>query len=694
MLELQPPDVRVGHPPSTTPSFFPMKSRVGNYFDEYSDKSSIGAAFGDYVTTRKYGIISRLGNLIVVQVLFIFAALALILFVPERNPDMDRRLSSLQRELIEIGRLTTKAVESSEYISEAGVDRPPTLNELLDTMSHIAHAAIVRVGDDNRLEIRYAYSRPEAGSAEVPDTQDISAFSSYPTLRLMALTDSDVTSQTALASDYLVYYHRLSDSEAGQPVVLVLAMEHGFTVSSQSHLQYVVLILFLCSTLVSLLTVWLLTKKFKLPLDRIIAGFEETADGKLHNLTELVNDPHLGKLTCAYNAMTRKLWDNRKELDDYCTRLGHANVELQESRSFLMTLFDSTPLSVVVTDSQGAILMMNKTAAEVFGYQADELAGQPLSRLLDEDSGQIVSEATDGNQRSFEAICRRQDGEEFPGYLISSQFAREGDRSGVRLYVCRDISDSKNFQEMMIRLDRYYSRGEMAGDIAHEINNYLAVLLGNVELLPRYLKKGDMEKVEKKLEVMKVALESIARFSDGLLDSGVDTVRLEPVPINQIVENVFVFLGPQNKFDAVELVKELSDEVPVLRVDLGQIQQMLVNLIYNAAEAVADNEGQKSIEVATAPSEINGKPGVKITVRDNGPGVAADKEELLFNTRFTTKERGHGIGLVTCRRIADNHCGEITYEAQQGAVFSVFLPVAQESVELADASRASAGQLA
>jgi C4-dicarboxylate-specific signal transduction histidine kinase len=137
---------------------------------------------------------------------------------------------------------------------------------------------------------------------------------------------------------------------------------------------------------------------------------------------------------------------------------------------------------------------------------------------------------------------------------------------------------------------------------------------------------------------------------------------------------VIGFLKPQNKFDTVEVTAELSDDVPIAHVDSGQIQQLLINLIYNAAEALADRPDNRNIWVATEPAEIDGGRGVRITVRDNGAGVARDKESLLFNTRFTTKRRGHGIGLMTCRKIVDNHGGSISYTFRDGAVFSTLLP--------------------
>lgn len=624
------------------------------------------------MTTRRPGIIVRLGNLIIVQVLFIFAALSLILFVPESDQELGERLAEYSRNLHEVDRLAAKLHRSYHDLQADSYD---FFTNLFDSLPVVDRAAVLHLRSGDRIEVAYVYQdEPAPIVADLPE-YDVSEFCNLDMLRLMASSDSALPLQYALAPHYLVSYQRLAEENADRPAILVVAVKHGFSVSSLSNLQYAVLVLFLCSTLVSLLTVYLLLRKFKRPLDRIIAGFEETAGGKLHHLAELEKDPQLGKLARAYNSMAKRLWDSRKELDAYFTRLETANVELRESQSFLTTLIDCSPLAIIVTDPNGTIIMFNRAASQMFGYQADDIVGRPVTTLVTIDPGQSGSVIEEGDRRSVEVICRRTDGAVFPGYVITSRIETEPDGVVARLYVCRDITDSKNFQDMMIRLDRYYSRGEMAGDIAHEINNYLAVLMGNVELLPLLLKKGKMEKVDKKLEVMKHTLEKIARFSDGLLNGPPDTVHLEPSSINQIVENVIAFLKPQNKFDIIDVINELSTEVPVLQADQAQIQQLLVNLIYNAAEALAETEGEKTIHVVTATTEIDEKPGVKITVRDCGPGVVPDKESLLFNTRFTTKPRGHGIGLITCRKIVDNHGGDITYRRQNGAVFDVLLPV-------------------
>jgi signal transduction histidine kinase len=228
---------------------------------------------------------------------------------------------------------------------------------------------------------------------------------------------------------------------------------------------------------------------------------------------------------------------------------------------------------------------------------------------------------------------------------------------------------------MMVRLDRYCTRGEMAGDIAHEINNYLAVMMGNLELLPMLLAKGEDDRIESKLEVMKTTVDRIARFANGLMDTPHEDTRLESASMNQVVENIIAFLKPQNKFDSIKLTAELSNRVTMVHIDPGQIQQLLVNLVYNAADALRARPDSRRITVATSLIDYDGTPEVQVEVRDNGPGVSEHHVPTLFSERFTTKRKGHGIGLITCRKIVENHGGTIHYRHENGAVFYFRIPV-------------------
>jgi PAS domain S-box-containing protein len=456
-------------------------------------------------------------------------------------------------------------------------------------------------------------------------------------------------------------------------LALVLLYPTGQVRSGMFSVEYAVLVLFLASTLISLLTVYWLSKRFREPLDRLIRGIEKTSEGELYYSIEADSDEEMDRLTGAFNRMTQRLWDNQKELKRINSQLKESNESIKESQVFLAALIDNSPLSIVVTNPQNAVLIYNRAAAEVFAFSRDEVIGRSAEMLFAEMPANILPAEDDPPGR--EAICLRKGGEHFPAYVAACRVVAEGGRLDARLYIIRDISESQSFQDMMIRLDRYYTRGEMAGDIAHEINNYLAVLMGNLELLPIFLRKAETEKIDKKLEVMKTTVDRIARFANGLMDTPHDEAKFETASVNQLVENIIAFLKPQNRFDSISIGTELSTDITLLDLDPGQIQQLLVNLIYNASEVLLQQEGEKRVTVRTSRVTADGRNWAQVEVKDNGPGVPAAKEADLFKTRFTTKRKGHGIGLITCRKIVENHGGEIGYRFDNGAVFYFRIPV-------------------
>ena len=227
----------------------------------------------------------------------------------------------------------------------------------------------------------------------------------------------------------------------------------------------------------------------------------------------------------------------------------------------------------------------------------------------------------------------------------------------------------------MVRVDRYYSRGEMLGDIAHEINNYLAVISGSVELIPIFMRKGKEDKIGARLELMKTTVDKIVRFTDGLMDTNPDEAHFEDADLNQIIHNLLAFLKPQNRFDDAVIDTDLSSDIPLVQLDIGQIQQVLVNLITNAVDAVSEPKGEGRITLKTTLQGQGDDTSVRFEVADNGPGVPAENEDLLFKRSFTTKRKGHGLGLVTCRKLMDVHNGCVGYARDDATRFHFELPV-------------------
>ncbi len=611
------------------------------------------------------GFLTRLGNLIILQALFVFAAIGLILFYPNSSKNDSETDAQTQRLVPEMGDRLLERFEAEGITGREQADK--TLREELQLSSAgITSAALFVVQGDGTVRCL------EALGAQMPTSAADQLAGSAPRiseelLRYVSIEPAGfILSSLLNAEQNIVYYRPYSESKI--PAVFAATVSHDLLISSRSEVTYALLLLFLVSVLLSLLTIYLIWKRFRQPLVHLIRRLEKTADGEIYYQLETEGDIELSVLSNTFNRMTRTLWSNQQEMKSYNNRLREINSSLLQSRQFLATLIDSSPSAIVVTGKDGQIIIFNREAARTFGYSSESALGKSVSELFKQPFDSSITQ--DQTKQGFEAIGLKQDGSAFPVWVTMTPTNSDEGEVWASVYIIHDITESRSFQEMMIRLDRYSTRGEMAGDIAHEINNYLAVLSGNLELFPILLKKGDPEKIEKKLELMRSTVDRVARFADGLMDTHRDDAAPEPTSLNQVVENVVAFLKPQNKFDTVDFQTSLSSELPVIDVDPGQVQQLLVNLIHNGTDAAIAAGEKPIISISTELLLVNGERFAQVSVADNGDGVPDDKIDALFARRFTTKRKGHGIGLITCKRIMDAHQGEISYRYQAGAIFS------------------------
>lgn len=625
-------------------------------------------------TATKGTFLTRLSSLILMKAIFVFLGMAIILYQPDQEGEADQVLSRLSGQVQDLGRRLAER-ESAEILASGGKALQVVPSDDAAPEPRFRSVQLIARDSLGRLVPLVAHeSAAVEKNAEDRGFGDTDPLTQAHLQALIALPDG-YSAPASLKGGEALYIRRV-DLADGRPTLLVAIADHDLFISNRTSLLTIVMILFLASGLVSLLIVSLIRRRFQAPLKRLTQGMQMTARGEPFSMPDDFEDSELAALAQAFNSMSDQLLKQRRDLIDYNERLRDSNEQLLESQLFLSALLDSTPLCVVATSPDGRIMLYNRTAGDVFGYAAEEAIGKNINAFIAAPGQLDPAPASDPTvTQAFEARCRRQAGESFPAYVI---FASAHDNSGklvARIYIIRDITESRSFQEMMIRLDRYYTRGEMAGDIAHEINNYLAILSGNIELMPIILRKGDHEKIDKKLGVMKETADKIARFTDGLMDGPHEEARFEPTDLNQLVANVLAFLKPQNKFDYVKIETDLSADMPLVEIDNGQIQQLLVNFIYNAAEALEGTEKEKLITIKTAVSGTAKDARAHVQVSDTGPGVAEDKQAWLFRKRFTTKPRGHGIGLITCQRIVDTHGGQVRYERAEATTFSCTLPI-------------------
>jgi nitrogen-specific signal transduction histidine kinase len=246
------------------------------------------------------------------------------------------------------------------------------------------------------------------------------------------------------------------------------------------------------------------------------------------------------------------------------------------------------------------------------------------------------------------------------------------------IIVLEDMTATRENEVRFFELEKLAEKGLMASSLSHELNNYLALISGGVELTQVVVKKGDTEKACANLDKISGNLDKMTRFVKGLLNYGVLSPRMSKANINTIVSDVMLFVPIQNKFKNVRLEVDCYSEMPDIEMDVDQISQLLLNLINNSVDAI--NEAGRSIGHIKIMTKL--RDGfIALSVTDNGAGITPENKAKLFETRFTTKKDGHGFGLATCAKILENHHGQIEVESEigVGTTFIITFPVAENN---------------
>ena len=232
-------------------------------------------------------------------------------------------------------------------------------------------------------------------------------------------------------------------------------------------------------------------------------------------------------------------------------------------------------------------------------------------------------------------------------------------------------------QDQAIHTERLAAKGEMAAEIGHELRNQLAAISGRAQMILKEVERGGPLEPKRHAEIILEQSRRMEALSKGLMDFSRAELTIERVDVNALIQRTIEFVRGQNRFDAVEWEVGLADRLPELRADPGQLQQVLLNLFMNAADAMQEKVrvGRRAIFVT---SEADERAGVaRVMVRDTGTGIPASNLPRIFEPHFTTKREGHGFGLSTSYRIVTNHGGKILVESPvgQGATFTIVLPL-------------------
>lgn len=235
----------------------------------------------------------------------------------------------------------------------------------------------------------------------------------------------------------------------------------------------------------------------------------------------------------------------------------------------------------------------------------------------------------------------------------------------------------KDLQDQSIQREKMAAKGEMSAEIGHELNNFLGVVSGNISLMEHHLKSKNYNDLERYLKAIVDNLEQMKKFTANLMDYSRVESEYAKCDINDLIENVLEYLMAQKRLQNVDLVFNRSEENFVSIADKSQLQQLLYNLINNAADATRESSSEQAPEVIVKTELVDNGDQFLLSIKDNGCGFNPENMNQAFSERFTTKENGHGFGLLVCKRIIDNHEGTLKIDSApgQGTLISITLPV-------------------
>lgn len=433
------------------------------------------------------------------------------------------------------------------------------------------------------------------------------------------------------------------------------------------------------------------------PILNLTAAAQEVRDGNLDLQAPVESRDEIGDLALTFNSMTRRLRDSITRLEQHRDqleqRVAERTAELEQQTKMLDIILATTPTYFFIFDRQSRCLYASPPALAAMGITLNKLQGKTLQAapitfpdyFLNELAEVFRSKQTLSNE--FMMAHRKR--QLYFEYALNPVVNKEDQVISVVVTI-RDVTEKKLTQEALWHTQKMESLGILAGGVAHDFNNLLVAMLSQSSLALH--KMSPNAPARKHVEKTIGAAERAADLTRQMLAySGKGSFAMQPISLNELIrENVHLFTAviPKN----IQLNFNLTDALPSFQGDPGQMQQIVMNLILNAAEAIGDNAGH--ITIATRRQEITAVDGqywqqtqepltlgayIKLQIEDDGTGMAETTLARIFDPFFTTKFTGRGLGLAAVLGIVRGHKGglHVTSQPETGTIFEILFPVTQ-----------------
>jgi PAS domain S-box-containing protein len=367
--------------------------------------------------------------------------------------------------------------------------------------------------------------------------------------------------------------------------------------------------------------------------------------------------------------------------------------QLRETKEFLENIMESSVDGILTTDLKGKLTYVNRAMEEMLQYERKEVLGAHISRFYMKgiEQAREVMKLLKEMERAenYEMEVRKRDGKELT--IMTSLFLLRNEEGQIigTAGIFKDISaqklleaELKAAQARLVEASKMRALGELVAGVAHELNN---PLMASQTVLHVIMKKLPADWPEReRLELIRKCNDRIARIVDHLRDFSRQTEpEFQKIDVNQPVENALMITGQQLLNHGISIVRKLSEGLPKILGDPNQLEQVFLNLISNARDAMEDSKGlKKELMITSGLAQDGGPPSVEVSVKDSGTGIPPEILDKVLEPFFSTKPvgKGTGLGLSLCFSIIEAHGGRLEIKSRpgEGTEVRIILPI-QES---------------
>jgi PAS domain S-box-containing protein len=362
-----------------------------------------------------------------------------------------------------------------------------------------------------------------------------------------------------------------------------------------------------------------------------------------------------------------------------------AEKALAESENMYRSLLEALPEGILILDLTGHIVEVSGIALEIFASKSEhELIGKHFLRFIHQQSRKKVRSVIEktlfeGLEQDVEFILLKTNGKQFIGEISTTLIQEADGKPKFFMAIIRDITQRKEFEKQLIHTDRLVSLGEMATGIAHEINqplNTISMTLDN--MLMEISKDKELQTNYLKVKINKIFdnVDRISKIIDHIRAFSRNSDDYIPVAfdINESIRNALSLITLQLKHQEIDLITDLSDNLPLVYGNTFKFEQVILNMVINAKDALENKECDKKIKIRTFKTHSC----VYTEIMDNGIGIKQEDIENVMLPFYTTKEagKGTGMGLAISYGIIKEMKGEINIQSEvgKGTIVGIALP--------------------